>query len=309
LISPAIIPLDRVLRKARADGIVVLYDGQGADELLAGYDNQFYPPYLHSLLRRSVSRPAYGSVQMLGALGRMTAARAQWLVRYLAPTSHRLYRRAISAEQVLAPEFRALAGAPPIWPRHYADPLADSLCRAHAQSILPALLHYGDGVSMANSVEYRLPFMDYRLVEFSFSLPVEQKISGPWTKAILRNATEGLLIDKIRLRRWKNGFTTPIREWLLQSPDLLERTIYSSSFASRGIFDADVVRGLFARLANSEKGARLANHLLRWVTTELWFQECIDGPEARLPTRFHGDMIPSRSILPGADRRRVCGKV
>ena len=281
LISPAIIPLDRVLRKARADGVVVLYDGQGADEILAGYDNQFYPPYLHSLFRRAVSSPAYGSVQMFGALAGMTAARAQRLVRYLAPASHRLYRRAISAEQVLAPEFRALAESPPTWSRHYADPLADSLCRAHAQSILPALLHYGDGVSMANSVEYRLPFMDYRLVEFAFSLPVEQKVSGGWTKAILRNATEGLLIDKVRLRRWKNGFTTPIREWLLQSPDLLERTIYSSSFANRGIFDAGVVRGLAARLADPEKGARLANHFLRWVTTELWFQECIDGPRAK----------------------------
>lgn len=278
LISPAIIPLDRVLRKARADGIVVLYDGQGADEILAGYDNQFYPPYLHSLLRRAASRPAYGLAQMIGALAGMNAARAQRLVRYLAPASHRLYRRAISAEQVLAPEFRALAASPPTWSRHYADPLAESLCRAHAQSILPALLHYGDGVSMANSVEYRLPFMDYRLVEFSFSLPVEHKVSGGWTKAILRDATEGLLIDKVRLRRWKNGFTTPIREWLLQSPDLLDRTIYSSSFASRGIFNADVVRRLLPRLADPVRGVRLANHFLRWVTTELWFQECIDGP-------------------------------
>jgi asparagine synthase (glutamine-hydrolysing) len=277
LISPAIIPLDRVLGKARADGIVVLYDGQGADEILAGYDNQFYPPYLHSLLRRTMSRPAYGAMQMLGALGGMTTMRAQWLARYAAPASHGLYRRAISTHDVLTPEFRALAGRPPSWQRHYADQLADSLCRAHAQSILPALLHYGDGVSMANSVEYRLPFMDYRLVEFTFSLPVEQKVAGGWTKAILRNAMEGLLIDKIRRRRWKNGFTTPIREWLLQSPDLLARTIHSSSFASRGIFDSSIVRGLLPRLADPVKGARLANHFLRWVTTELWFQECIDG--------------------------------
>lgn len=277
LISPAIIPLDRVLRKAKADGIVVLYDGQGADEILAGYDNQFYPPYLHSLLRRAVSRPAYGATQMFGALAGMTPARAQWLARYLAPASHKLYRWAISAQQVLAPEFGALAGPPPSWSRRYPDPLAESLCRAHAQSILPALLHYGDGVSMANSVEYRLPFMDYRLVEFAFSLPVEQKVSGGWTKAILRNATKGLLVDKVRCRRWKNGFSTPIREWLLQSPELLDRTINSSSFASRGIFNPGVVRGLIPRLADPVKGARLANHFLRWVTTELWFQECIDG--------------------------------
>ncbi len=277
LISPAIIPLDRVLRRARADGITVLYDGQGADEMLAGYDNQFYPPYLHSLLKRAVIHPAYGVMQLRRALTGMTTMRAQWLTRYLVPSSHKIYRRAISTQQVLTPEFRVLGGERPSWHRHYADPLADSLCQAHAQSILPGLLHYGDAVSMANSVEYRLPFMDYRLVEFTFSLPVEQKVAGRWTKAILRNATEGLLIDKVRCRRWKNGFSTPIREWLLQSPDLLERTVHSSSFANRGIFDSGQVRGLISRLADPASGGKLANHFLRWVTTELWFQECIDA--------------------------------
>jgi asparagine synthase (glutamine-hydrolysing) len=277
LISPAIIPLDRVLRRARADGISVLYDGQGADEILAGYDNQFYPPYLHSLLNRAMSHPVYGAMELLRALAGMTVMRAQWLTRYLAPASHKLYRRAISTQQVLTPEFRALGGQRPSWDRRYSDPLADTLCQAHAQSILPGLLHYGDAVSMANSVEYRLPFMDYRLVEFAFSLPVEQKVARGWTKVILRNATRGLLIDKVRCRRWKNGFSTPIREWLLQSPGLLERTVYSSSFADRGIFDPGVVRGLLSRLADPTGGAKLANHFLRWVTTELWFQECIDA--------------------------------
>lgn len=161
--------------------------------------------------------------------------------------------------------------------RHYADPLSEALYQAHSHLILPGLLHYGDAVSMANSVEYRLPFMDYRLVELAFSLPVEQKINGGWSKAILRNSMEGLLIDKVRLRRWKNGFTTPIREWLLQSPDMLERTLYASSFANRGIFDAVAVRSTLSRLNDPVRGARLANHVLRWVTTELWFQECIDA--------------------------------
>ena len=277
LISPAIIPLDRVLRRARADGVTVLYDGQGADEILAGYDNQFYPPQLHSLLRDFWRHPAQKSIAVARALAGMNLTRAQWLARYVAPSIHKPYRWAISTHQALTPEFRATSGPPPAWRTHYADPLDDSLCRAHSQSILPALLHYGDAVSMANSVEYRLPFMDYRLVEFSFSLPVAQKVDGRWTKAILRNATQGMLIDEVRCRRWKNGFSTPIREWLVQSPALIERTFLAQSFADRGIFDAKVVRKLLTHLSDPVKGSRLANHFLRWVTTELWFQECIDA--------------------------------
>ena len=277
LISPAIIPLDRVLRRARADGVTVLYDGQGADEILAGYDNQFYPPLLHSLLRNVGRDPVHKMLALSRALSGMSLTRAQWLARYVAPSIHAPYRWMISTQQALTPEFRAASGPPPRWCNYYADPLNDSLCRAHSQSILPALLHYGDAVSMANSVEYRLPFMDYRLVEFSFSLPVEQKMDGRWTKVILRNATKGILIDEVRCRRWKNGFSTPIREWLLESPGLLERTVFAQSFVNRGIFDAKVVRKLLTRFRDPSGGARLSNHFLRWVTTELWFQECIDG--------------------------------
>lgn len=277
LISPAIIPLDRVLRRARADGVTVLYDGQGADEILAGYDNQFYTPLLHSLLRDVWRNPVRKSGAICRALAGMNLTRALWMARYVAPSIHKPYRWVISTQQALTAEFQRKAGPPPVWQPHYAVPLDDSLCRAHSQSILPALLHYGDAVSMANSVEYRLPFMDYRLVEFSFSLPVEQKVDGRWTKAILRNATRGMLIDEVRCRRWKNGFSTPIREWLLESPALIERTVLSRTFADRGIFDAKVVRKLFAHLSDPVKGTRLANHFLRWVTTELWFQECIDG--------------------------------
>lgn len=276
LISPAIIPLDRVLRKARENGTIVLYDGQGADEILAGYDNQFYPPYLHSLMRSAYSRPTWAARELLRSVLSMNTMQAQWLVRYLLPASRGLYRRAISASQALSEDFSATGQSPLSRQRHYDDPLCEALYQAHSQLILPGLLHYGDAVSMANSVEYRLPFMDYRLVELAFSLPVEQKINGGWTKAILRNSMEGILIDKVRLRRWKNGFTTPIREWMHQCPDLLERTVYSTSFASRGIFDAGVIRSSLSRLSDPVRGGRLANHLLRWVTTELWLQECID---------------------------------
>jgi asparagine synthase (glutamine-hydrolysing) len=285
LVSPAIVPLHRVMKAARANGTTVLYDGQGADELLAGYDNQHYPPYLHTLL---TSRLGAGGIVARGrevatALGAMNRARALWSLRYAMPWLHPLYRRIISAEGVLDPDFHSHAVKPLPSPRRHDEPLDEALYQAHSHTILPGLLHYGDGVSMASSVEYRLPFMDYRLVEFAFSLPAREKMGEGYTKLVLRKAFAGMMIDKVRLRRWKNGFNTPIRSWLLASPDVLESTLYASSFRTRGIFDQKAVQKLL-RNGMRAQGDALANHLLRWVTVELWMQRCIDaGPDRNPP--------------------------
>lgn len=278
LISPAIVPLHRVLKVARASGTPVLYDGQGADELLAGYDNQFYPPYLHSLLRSFVTgRPVPTSMKEMGtAIRGMTRRRIMWLTRYLAPWTHGLYRRAIAADQVLTSDFLAVGQPQTQQRRYYDDPLNEALYKAHSDVILPGLLHYGDAVSMASSVEYRLPFMDYRLVEFAFSLPSREKIKDGYTKKILRNATQGLLIDKVRQRRWKNGFSTPMRQWILEQPAVIEAALNEQGLRRHGVFSPKAISNLVKRQihTNSEQ---LASYMLRWVTTELWLQECIDS--------------------------------
>jgi asparagine synthase (glutamine-hydrolysing) len=277
LISPAIVPLHRVLRRARDDGIKVLYDGQGADELLAGYDNQFYPQYLHTLLSAPLGRGGWGERTgiLARALAGMTRTQALWTARYLAPWLHPLYRRAIAADSVLSADFRTRGAGPAAAPPHYADPLNEALYQAHSHRILPGLLHYGDAVSMANSIEYRLPYMDYRLVEYCFGLPAGEKIGEGYTKRVLRSALAGIMIDKVRLRRSKNGFHTPIRDWIRESPDLLDATVHSASFRDHGVFDQTAVRTLFT---GGMAGEALAQHALRWITTELWLQECIDAP-------------------------------
>jgi asparagine synthase (glutamine-hydrolysing) len=276
LISPAIIPLHRVLRRVRADGTKVLYDGQGADELLAGYDNQFYPPYLHTLLQAPLG--AGGWPERIGmvsqAVAGMTRPRALWTARYTMPWLTPLYRRAIAAGGVLSREFRGRVAEPAPLPRRYDEPLNEALYQAHAHSILPGLLHYGDGVSMANSIEYRLPFMDYRLVEYAFALSASDKMGKGFTKLILREALDGVMIDKVRLRRWKNGFHTPILSWILASPDLLDATVHSPRMREHGVLDQGAVRAAMAK----HGGGALAQHLLRWLSTELWMQQCIDTP-------------------------------
>jgi asparagine synthase (glutamine-hydrolysing) len=67
---------------------------------------------------------------------------------------------------------------------------------------------------MANGVESRFPFMDYRLIELSFSLALNSRVGGGFTKRILRTAMAGILPDNIRLNRRKTGFNSPFGDWL-----------------------------------------------------------------------------------------------
>jgi len=80
-------------------------------------------------------------------------------------------------------------------------------------SMLPTLLRNFDRASMLNGVEVRMPFMDYRLVQYVFSLPTSSKIGEGYTKRILRDAMKGLMPEAIRLRKQKVGLNAPMYDW------------------------------------------------------------------------------------------------
>ena len=143
---------------------------------------------------------------------------------------------------------------------------------------LPGLLHYEDRNSMAHSIEARVPFLDYRLIEYAFSLPDDQKIKNGYTKAVLRDSMKGILPENIRTRTDKMGFVTPERVWL--STDLkgwLDDVIHSASFKGREYFDPSQVTNLIAqhRAQQIDPGFTI----WRWVNLELWMTRMIDPPE------------------------------
>jgi asparagine synthase (glutamine-hydrolysing) len=81
-------------------------------------------------------------------------------------------------------------------------------------SSIPSFLRHEDRNSMAHSVESRHPFLDYRLVEFAVSCPSDFKLRDGWSKWILRNAMQGILPEKVRLRKTKLGFDAPDGTWM-----------------------------------------------------------------------------------------------
>ena len=101
---------------------------------------------------------------------------------------------------------------------------------------IQTLLHWEDRDSMAHSVESRVPFLDYRLVEFVLGLPDEFKLSNGVTKRVLRAGMSGVLPDRIRDRMDKLGFVTPEEIWIIKdSPNLFRSKLKKAIYSSQGI--------------------------------------------------------------------------
>ena len=160
-------------------------------------------------------------------------------------------------------------------PAKFEDDLNNYLYQSFRSTTLPGLLHYEDRNSMAFSLETRLPFLDYRLIEFVFSLPIEQKIKGGVTKVVLRNAMEGILPEEIRNRMDKMGFVTPDGIWFRTAlRDQIGQILSSRSFAERGYFKVEEIKKSFQEHCEGKKDLSLS--IWRWVNLELWFRRFID---------------------------------
>ena len=140
---------------------------------------------------------------------------------------------------------------------------------------IPCWLQYEDRASMAHSVESRSPFLDHRLVEFMFSLPNELKIRSGMTKFVLRASMEGILPEKIRIRKDKKGFPTPSGNWFREEmKDYVENIINSDSFKKRNIFNVQKIKRLFKEHCEGKKDLKF--EIWSWINLELWIRKFFD---------------------------------
>jgi asparagine synthase (glutamine-hydrolysing) len=261
-----------VMRAAKQAGLTVMLDGQGADETLAGYHGYFGPFFADLLcggrLRElGAELRAYRSVHGAG-VGTTAVA----LARPFLPERVRWAARG-----------RVKGGAALVHPDlppsvvEGANGFAGGFLRRQMHLILtrrglPELLHYEDRNSMAHSLEARVPFLDYRLVELLFSLRASDLIDRGKTKAILRRALGDLLPPVVRDRVDKLGFVTPESTWLRNGlGDVAADVFASQSFRQRGFVNAAAAR---RRLEQHRAGERTAgNELWRALCVELWARE------------------------------------
>ena len=277
--SSSIIAQHQVMRAAATAGVTVLLDGQGADELLGGYPR--YLGYRAAALAARHPLEAAAELRASVAHGTVDASTAMLgLARGLFGDGARELVRGASGGRFgmqLGPTLRHVPTAHVV----HSEP-GTALARRLWQDIrhegLPALLRYEDRNSMAFGIEARVPFLDYRLVEFSCRLPDRLRVGGGVTKVILRQAMRGILPDKIVDRRDKMGFVTPQSSWTRDAQDEIARTIRGGGAVSRGWVTAREVERLIAAAAG---GGSANEQVWRLFVTELWLAQLERSSSAR----------------------------
>ncbi|CAN5369892.1 asparagine synthase (glutamine-hydrolyzing) [soil metagenome] len=155
-----------------------------------------------------------------------------------------------------------------------AADLIDKLLYADTKTYLHELLMKQDQMSMAASIESRVPFLDHKLVEYTAKLPTDLKIRGRETKWILREAMKGILPDEI-LTRKKMGFPVPLGDWLRNEfKGFVDEYVLSERALQRGIFNRDFVRELAAAHNGGEDNTA---RIFRLINFEIWQRQFIDG--------------------------------
>jgi asparagine synthase (glutamine-hydrolysing) len=301
IVWPSSVALYFCARLAR-EHVTVVLTGEGSDETLAGYTrypftvwnarlDRYYRLLMPHGLRRSVREFLRGANWLGAGLRRKVihtflardgdSWNSFYFDNFLAAFSQ-AEQTTLLADRLVEESF-AVPGAPyrgvlPYWEKSSGDVL-QRLLYTDIKTYLVELLMKQDNMSMAASIESRVPFLDHVLVEFTRRVPPRFQIRGLAGKFVLKEAAKDLLPAAILYRR-KMGFPTPWRAWLA-GPQLnsVERLLLEPRALSRGLFKPESLRRLFA-----EQQAGSADHderLWRLVNLEIWQRVFLDGD---LPT-------------------------
>ncbi|HST11276.1 MAG TPA: asparagine synthase (glutamine-hydrolyzing) [Terriglobales bacterium] len=291
IVWPSSVSLYYVARLAR-ERVTVVLTGEGSDETLAGYTR--YPwtllnSRMDSVYRKTVPGTIRRWVRQAmesGALGKELHRKLEhtflirggesWTLFYF----DNFYSAFTAAEQesLLTPAAREAAGDPYSGSMNYWIPSSGDLLHrmlyTDIKTYLVELLMKQDQMSMAASVESRVPFLDHELVEFTASIPAKYDTDGLAGKSILKRAVEDLLPREIVYRQ-KMGFPTPWAYWL-GGPQLdqLEQLLLEPRTLDRQYFRPEAVKNLFAehRAGTRDHG----NRIWRLLNLELWERVCVE---------------------------------
>jgi asparagine synthase (glutamine-hydrolysing) len=274
--------------------VTVALSGLGGDEVAAGYERYRGAmlaerlSWLPRWMNRGVLRPLVDALPDPRS-GNQWAQRAKRFVRgleldfderyfeFVAQLSRDARARLLSPELATPPDLAAPLDhyREVCAPAQDADPLHRALY-ADAKLYLPGdLLTLTDRISMAHSLEVRVPFLDHELMEFAARIPPEHKLRGAETKAVLRRAARELLPPSFFARR-KMGFSAPLAVWFREElREFVNDTLSESALRRAGVFRPEAVSQLLDD--HYSRRANLDNAIWALISFTLWHRECIEA--------------------------------
>jgi asparagine synthase (glutamine-hydrolysing) len=285
----ASVPLYFVSKLAEQHVKVVL-TGEGSDEILGGYGRyqkalallnygEKYESFTPGFLREAVKTGVATLPATLNRKLKRTFLALDADIESLYFDNFAIFNKSMQSGLLSVESRGKIADANPYRGLHNwldntdAEELLDKLLYVDTKTYLHELLMKQDQMSMAASIESRVPFLDHKLVEFTARMPVEMKLRGKTTKWLLREAMTGILPDAI-LTRKKMGFPVPLGNWF-RGPfkNVIDEYVLGERALSRGIFNAEFVRKL---VAQHNAGENHDQRLWFLVNFEMWQRRFID---------------------------------
>jgi asparagine synthase (glutamine-hydrolysing) len=293
-------PLWRIYRELRRDGVVVSLDGHGGDELLAGYMH-----YVSGSLQRvSFARRPWRTIDLARTLAPMNGPGSMSTQRLLARQLRQLSVLDAVAGRLRPRPPSAVSGVTWAGPSAVAVPvLASDEREAEAMASLsslgrelyaavhhyhlPHILRNFERCSMAHGVEVRMPFLDWRLVCYAFALPDESKLGGGFTKRVLREAMRGVMPEELRRRKDKIGFSPPLAHWFNRGlGDWVVEQVQSRSFLEDEVWNGPAIRDFAMRCGQSGTWRpRDCERIWPFMQAQLWRQTLLEAPRRTEPAR------------------------
>ena len=267
-----------LMRKARSVGVKVVLNGHGPDEMFAGYPASYIPEKIGdsiSGLRWSEAFREITAMRDVHGLGRRKALQRSLVSRTPRWLRYWNLRASAASSPLLRKESQDLL-------RRQSRPdlefsgnggLKSALCDDFFYQSLPNWLHLEDRISMSESIEARLPFLDYRIVEFAFSLPSEFKIENGVTKRVLREAMKNYLPGVITGNSRKIPFSGPDTSWI-RGPlrPWVEQTFLKQSARIFDYFEPSTTKALLKSFLDSPSSGISPYRIWKLVNTEVWLQ-------------------------------------
>jgi asparagine synthase (glutamine-hydrolysing) len=280
IISGAPIAGFHLMKLAASNGVKVVLNGQGSDEILAGYPS-YFDDHWRTLLRTAQVTRAWHEMReyaawhkasaarlFLRSLGRLFHQQLRRLTPYRSLASRRRWRR-FKQKRWFAPGLLERHAAPD---EGYQDSDLNAVLRRSVERArLPHYLRLEDRNSMAHGLEARLPFLDYRLVSLAFRTPADRKMQGVWNKALLRSSLRGRVPDSVRNRVEKMGFPTSLHVWVTGAlAEPLRDILASRAARERGIYNVEAMLSVLQSDHRIEPEAALK--LFHVAEFELWHE-------------------------------------